>query len=38
MNDMMSDGAMWGMWMGRPLVFLALILVIAALVKYLFFR
>lgn len=38
MNDMMSGGIMWGMGIGG-LIFLAIIvLVIAALVKFVFFR
>jgi hypothetical protein len=38
MHDMMSGGMMWGMGLGGLLVLILLLLVIAALVKYLFFR
>jgi hypothetical protein len=37
MQDMM-DGGMWGMGTGGLLVVILLVLVIAALVKYVFFR
>ena len=35
---MMNDGMMWGMGVGHLLVIIVLLLVIAALVKYVFFR
>jgi len=35
---MMHDGMMWGMGLGGLLGLLVLLLVIAALVKYIFFR
>jgi hypothetical protein len=38
MRDMMIDGGMWGMGLMGWLVVLVLLLLIAALVKYLFFR
>ena len=38
MHDMMGGEIMWGMGIGGILVLLVLLLVIAALVKYLFFR
>jgi len=38
MNDMMNSGMMWGMGFVGLLVALVLILAIAALIKYLFFR
>ena len=38
MQEMMSGGCMWGMWLIGILVVAVLILVIAALIKYLFFR
>jgi hypothetical protein len=38
MHDMVSGGMMWGMGFGGLLVTILLVLVIAALVKYLFFR
>lgn len=38
MNEMMGDGMMWGMWVAGVLVLLVLALVIAALIKYLFFH
>jgi hypothetical protein len=38
MHDMMGGGMMWGMGLVGLLVTILLLLVIAALVKYLFFR
>jgi hypothetical protein len=38
MRDMMTDGGMWGMGLMGWLVALVLLLAIAALVKYVFFR
>jgi hypothetical protein len=38
MNDMMSGGGMWGMGIGGLVMLLIVVLVIAALVKYIFFR
>ena len=38
MRDMMIDGRMWGMGLVGWLVVLALVLAIAALVKYVFFK
>jgi hypothetical protein len=38
MGDMMSTGMMWGMGIGHLLILTLVLLVIAALVKYLFFR
>jgi hypothetical protein len=38
MRDMMTDGGIWGMGLMRWLVALVLLLAIAALVKYVFFR
>lgn len=38
MNDMMSGGPMWGMGVGGLVVLVLVALVIAALVKYVFFR
>lgn len=38
MRDMMTDGAMWGMGLMGWLVVLVLLLAIAALIKYVFFR
>lgn len=38
MHDMMGGEIMWGMGIGGILVLLVLLLVIAALVKYLLFR
>lgn len=35
---MMHDGMMWGMGIGWVLVLVIAVLVIAALIKYLFFR
>jgi hypothetical protein len=35
---MMNDGMMWGMGVGHWIVALLLALVIAALIKYIFFR
>lgn len=35
---MMNDGMMWGMGVGGALVLVLLVLVVAALIKYLFFR
>lgn len=34
----MMDGGMWGMGIGRLILLIALVLVFAALVKYVFFR
>jgi hypothetical protein len=38
MRDMMTDGGMWGMGVMGWLFVLILLLAIAALVKYVFFR
>ena len=38
MPDMMTDGRMWGMGLMSWLVALLLVLLIAALIKYVFFR
>ena len=38
MRDMMMDGGMWGMVLMGWLVVLVLLLAIAALVKYVFFK
>jgi hypothetical protein len=38
MNDMMSGGIMWGMGIGGLIVLAIVVLVIAALVKFVFFR
>jgi hypothetical protein len=38
MNDMMSGGGPWGMGIGGLAMMLVVVLVIAALVKYIFFR
>lgn len=38
MRDMMMDGGMWGMGLMGWLVVLVLLLAVAALVKYVFFR
>ncbi|QFI68679.1 hypothetical protein EKH55_3805 [Sinorhizobium alkalisoli] len=38
MNDMMGGGMLWGMGGIGILTFLMIVLVIAALIKYLFFR
>ncbi len=38
MNDMMSGGGLWGMGIGGLAMLLIVVLVIAALVKYVFFR
>jgi hypothetical protein len=38
LNDMMSSGMMWGMGLAGLVGIAVLVLVIAALVKYLFFR
>ena len=38
MGDMMSSGMMWGMGIGHLLILLFVLLAIAALVKYVFFR
>jgi hypothetical protein len=38
MHDMMGGGMMWGMGVAGLLGIVVLVLVIAALVKYLFFR
>ena len=38
MGEMMSTGMMWGMGIGHLLTLILTLLVIAALVKYLFFR
>lgn len=35
---MMSDGMFWGMGLGHLVITVLVVLVIAALVKYLFFR
>jgi hypothetical protein len=37
-NGMMSGGMMWGMGIAHLLVLLVIILAVAALIKYLFFR
>lgn len=38
MHDMMSSGMMWGMGLFGVIGVVVLVLVIAALVKYIFFR
>jgi hypothetical protein len=38
MGDMMSGGRMWGMGLVHLLVLLVVVLAIAALIKYVFFR
>jgi hypothetical protein len=38
MGDMMSSGMMWGMGIGHLLILVVVLLAIAALVKYVFFR
>jgi hypothetical protein len=40
MSDMMRDmmGGMWGMGFGSLILFIVVVLAIAALVKYVFFR
>ncbi len=38
MNDMMSGGIMWGMGIGGLIVLAIIVLVIAALVKFVFFK
>jgi hypothetical protein len=38
MNDMMGSGMMWGMGLAGLVGIAVVVLVIAALVKYLFFR
>lgn len=38
MNDMMGSGMMWGMGLAGLLGIIVVVLVIAALIKYLFFR
>jgi hypothetical protein len=38
MHDMMNGGMMWGMGLGGLVLLVLVILAIAALVKYLFFR
>jgi hypothetical protein len=38
MNEMMSGGMMWGMGFGALLLLALVALVVAALVKYIFFR
>ena len=38
MNDMMSGGIMWGMGIGGLIVLAIVVIVIAALVKFVFFR
>ena len=38
MNDMMGSGMMWGMGLAGLLGFALVVLVIAALIKYLFYR
>ncbi len=37
MNDMMSDGLMWGMGIGGFVVLTIIVLAVAALVKFVFF-
>ena len=37
MNGMMGQGMLWGMGIGWIVIFLLVVLAIAALVKYLFF-
>jgi hypothetical protein len=37
-NGMMSGGMIWGMGIAHLLVLLVIILAVAALIKYLFFR
>ena len=38
MSEMMGSGMMWGMGIAHLLVLLVILLAIAALVKYVFFR
>jgi hypothetical protein len=38
MNDMMGGGMMWGMGLAGIIGLIVIVLVIAALMKYLFFR
>ncbi len=38
MNDIMGGGMMWGLGLARLLGLVVVILVIAALIKYLFYR
>lgn len=38
MNDMMGSGMMWGMGLAALIGIIVIVLAIAALVKYLFFR
>lgn len=38
MGDMLGSGMMWGMGIGHLLILVLLLLAVAALVKYLFFR
>lgn len=38
MNDMMGSSMMWGMGLAGLLGIIVIVLVIAALIKYLFFR
>ena len=38
MQNMMDGGMMWGMGLGGLIALILLVLVIAALVKYVFFR
>jgi hypothetical protein len=38
MNDMMGGGMMWGMGLAGLIGIVVIVLVIAALIKYLFFR
>jgi hypothetical protein len=38
MQQMMDGGMMWGMGLGGLIVFILVVLAIAALVKYIFFR
>lgn len=38
MNDMMGSGMMWGMGLAGLLGIIVIVLVIAGLIKYLFFR
>ncbi len=38
MSDMMGSGMMWGMGVGHLLILLLILLAVADLIKYLFFR
>ena len=38
MKEMMGDGMMWGMGVGGLVALAVLVLLVAALVKYVFFR